>query len=112
MRTLVVAVIAAVAGFIIGTLGYQNTATNTAETQETQTLYETVIRTATETIDLERLRDVSAASPHQDDNNYECTVALQRITGDPLAGIILYVDRWWQGDACAAYEHQVTHGWH
>ena len=109
MRTLTIAVIAAVAGFIIGSLGYQNAAPTVTETQVE---YRTIVRELATTLDLDEMRDVSAVSEHDDELNYECTAAIQRLTDDPWMGIVLYIERYWQGDACAAYEHQVTHGWH
>ena len=63
-------------------------------------------------IDLDKYRDVPAASPHDDELMAECAWALQRLTGEPLMGIILYLEDHWNGDACAAYEHQVLHGWY
>ena len=108
MRTLVTAVIAAVAGFVIGTLA--DTGSDTAA--DSQVEYRTVVREIATHLDLDEMRDVSAISQHDDELNYECTVALERLTGDPYMGIVLYVERYWSGDACAAYEHQVTHGWH
>ena len=109
MRTLIVAVIAAVAGFIIGTLAYT---TETSTATERQVVYRTIVEEVATTLDLEQMRDVSAISEHDDELNYECTAAIQRLTDDPWMGIVLYIERYWEGDACAAYEHQVTHGWH
>jgi hypothetical protein len=37
---------------------------------------------------------------------------LAHITGDPIAGIALYVGKYYAGDACAAYMHQVEHGFY
>jgi len=63
-------------------------------------------------IDLDKYRDVPPTSPHDEELNAECAWALQRLTGEPLMGIILYLEDHWNGDACAAYEHQVLHGWY
>ena len=63
-------------------------------------------------IDLDKYRDVPPTSPHDDELMAECAWALQRLTGEPLMGIILYLEDHWNGDACAAYEHQVLHGWY
>ena len=83
---------------------------------DTSHTVETFVRTEVEqvmtTIDLDRLRDVPAQSPIDEQLNYECTYAIQRLTDEPLMGITLYVERHWNGDACAAYEHQVLHGWY
>jgi len=109
MRTLIVAVIAAVAGFIVGSLGDQNAAPTATETRVE---YRTIVKEVPTTLDLDEMRDVSAISQHDDELNYECTSAIQRLTDDPWMGIVLYIERYWEGDACAAYEHQVTYGWH
>ena len=63
-------------------------------------------------IDLDKYRDVPPTSPHDDELMAECAWALQRLTGEPLMGIILYLEDHWNGNACAAYEHQVLHGWY
>ena len=63
-------------------------------------------------IDLDKYRDVPPTSPHDEELMAECAWALQRLTGEPLMGIILYLEDHWNGDACAAYEHQVLHGWY
>jgi len=77
---------------------------------------ETFVRTEIEevatTLDLDRYRDVPAKADIDEQLNYECTVALQRLTDEPWMGIILYLERHWNGDACQAYEHQVLHGWY
>ena len=44
--------------------------------------------------------------------DYECALAIERLTGDPLAGIALYVGKYYDGDACSAYMHQVQHGFY
>lgn len=81
-----------------------------------QTNYETQVITRTVTeydqLDISAHRDVSAVSEHDDAINAECAYAIQRLTDEPLAGIVLYVERYWHGDACAAYLHQVEHGWY
>ena len=78
----------------------------------TETFTETIVEQVMTTVDLDRLRDVPAQSSVDDDLNYECTIALQRLTDEPLMGIILYLEEHWHGDACAAYEHQVLYGWY
>ena len=86
---------------------WHNTSTHTVET-----FVETQVEQVMTIIDLERLRDVPAKADIDEQLNYECTVALQRLTDEPWMGIILYLERHWNGDACAAYEHQVLHGWY
>ena len=64
------------------------------------------------TVDLDAHRDVSQVSEHDDAINAECAYAIQRRTDEPLAGIILYIERYYDGDACAAFDHYVEHGWY
>ena len=64
------------------------------------------------TIDLDRLRDTSDVSEHDEQLLAECAYAIQRRTDEPLAGIVIYVARRWQGDACAALEHLLRHDWY
>jgi hypothetical protein len=64
------------------------------------------------TIDLDRIRDTSAATDLEPQLLAECAYAIQRHTEEPLAGIIYYADRYWQADTCAAYEHLMVHGWY
>lgn len=78
----------------------------------TETFTETIVEQVITTVNLDRLRDVPAKTNVDEQLDYECTVALQRLTDEPLMGIMLYVDRYWNGDACQAYEHQVLHGWY
>lgn len=81
-----------------------------------QTVYETqvVTRTVTEyeQLDIAKYRDVSKVSEHDDDILAECAYAIARQTDEPIAGIVIYVDRYWEGDTCAAYLHLVDHGWY
>lgn len=63
-------------------------------------------------VDLDAHRDVSAVSEHDDAIMAECAYAIQHRTDEPLAGIVLYVERYWSGDACAAFDHLVDHGWY
>jgi len=78
----------------------------------TETFTETIVEQVMTTVDLDRLRDVPAKTNVDEQLDYECTIALQRLTDEPLMGIILYLEEHWHGDACAAYEHQVLHGWY
>jgi hypothetical protein len=65
------------------------------------------------TLDLNDIRDTSAIDPNLELQLLaECAYAIQAQTDEPLAGIIFYVDRYWTGDTCAAYEHLVRHGWY
>ena len=77
---------------------------------ETQVITRTV--TEYEPLDISAHRDISQVSEHDDAINMECTYAIQRQTGEPLMGIVLYVEKHWQGDACAAYLHRSQHGWY
>jgi len=68
-----------------------------------------------EAIDYEQLLNVLRQPQPSDADkavDYECAQAIARLTGDPLAGIGLYVGKYYDGDACSAYTHQVTHGWY
>jgi len=86
--------------------------------QQPEPIIETVVETQTvieevaTTIDIDRLRQVPASSNIDKQLDLECTYAIQRLTDEPLMGIILYTDEYWNGDACQAYEHQVLHGWY
>jgi hypothetical protein len=89
----------------------------------TTTVYERVTEIETvevevpvqEAIDYEQLLNVlRQLQPSDADKaaDYECAQAIARLTGDPLAGIGLYVGKYYDGDACSAYMHQVRHGWY
>ncbi len=85
----------------------------------TQTIYEPhVIRqTVTETIDLEatlnRLRDVSQAGQDLNDQLLaECLWAIIDRTDEPMMGVVHYIERYWQGDSCAALDHLLHHAWY
>ena len=65
------------------------------------------------TLDLDRIRDTLHIDTDLDKQLLaECAYAIQRHTDEPLQGIILYVERYWSGDTCAAHEHQALHGWY
>jgi len=65
------------------------------------------------TLDLEHLRDTLHIDPNLDAAlAAECAYAIQRHTGEPLKGIVYHVERWWQSDACAAFEHLIAHDWY
>jgi hypothetical protein len=91
----------------------------------TTTVYEVVTEVETvevevevpvqEAIDYEQLLNIlrQPKPTHVDaETDYECAQAIGRLTSDPLAGIALYVGKYYDGDACSAYMHQVTHGWY
>jgi len=103
--------IAAIVGAIIGAFIIATTATPEVIT-EIQYRERLIVEQVATTIDIDRIRDVPAKSPIDDDLDRECAYAIQRQTDEPLMGIILYVDRYWHGDACAAYDHLVEHGWY
>jgi hypothetical protein len=66
-------------------------------------------------LDYEQLLDVLRQPQPSDVDkqaDYECALAIERLTGDPLAGIALYIGKYYDGDACAAYEHLVAHAWY
>jgi hypothetical protein len=66
-------------------------------------------------LDYEQLLDVlrQPQPSHSDaETDRECALALSHITDDPVAGIALYVGKYYAGDACAAYMHQVEHGFY
>ena len=81
---------------------------------ETRHHVQVITRTVTEyeQLDLDAHRDVSAVSEHEDDILAECAYAIQRQTDEPIAGIVLYAQRYWEGDTCAAYLHLVEHDWY
>jgi len=65
------------------------------------------------TIDLDRIRDTNYIDRDLEEQLLmECVYALHGATGDNLAGAILYIEKHWQGDACAALEHYHIHGWY
>jgi hypothetical protein len=108
MRT----VISFAAGFTIALLLAASAAENATVQHDVQLIERTIIDQVITTIDLDRIRDTSAASDVDDMLNSECAHAIQRLTDEPLAGIVIYVERYWHGDSCAAYDHHVKHGWY
>jgi len=78
--------------------------------QRTQVITRTV--TEYEPLDISAHRDISSVSEHDDAINMECAYAIQRQTDEPLMGIVLYIEKYWHGDACAAYLHWTEHGWY
>ena len=101
---------AVLAGSALTLLIVQPWVSNDSHTVET--FVHTQVEEVMTTIDLDRYRDVPAETDIDEQLNYECTIALQRLTDEPLMGIILYLEEHWHGDACAAYEHQVLYGWY
>jgi hypothetical protein len=110
MRTLV--------GFTFGVvatlLGVSTLAPGQTEIQVVHQVDDTVhINQVITTLDLEQLRDIDQIDPDLNEAlAAECAYAIQRQTDEPLKGIVIQVERWWQGDSCAAYEHLVRHGWY
>jgi hypothetical protein len=86
--------------------------TQPATVYQVQVIERTVVEQVMTTIDLDRIRDTSAATDHEPQLLAECAYAIQRHTDEPLAGIIHYAERYWQADTCAAYEHLMVHGWY
>jgi hypothetical protein len=103
-----------IAGFTFGIILTLVTITQLIPQADTQHHVQVITRTVTEyeQLDLNAHRDVSAVSQHDDDILAECAYAIARQTDEPIAGIVIYVDRYWEGDTCAAYLHLVDHGWY
>jgi len=95
---------------VIATLIVVSYAVPAQNNYETQVITRTV--TEYEPLDISAHRDISQVSEHDDAINMECAYAIQRQTDEPLMGIVLYVEKHWSGDACAAYLHKVQHGWY
>jgi malate synthase len=108
MRT----VISFAAGFTIALLLAANATENATTQHNVQVIERTIIDQVRTTIDLDRIRDTRAASDVDDRLNAECAHAIRRHTDEPLAGIVIYVERYWSGDSCAALEHYHLHGWY
>jgi hypothetical protein len=72
-----------------------------------------IIEQVMTTLDLDQLRDTDQIDPDLNEAlAAECAYAIQQQTDEPLMGIVMQVERWWQGDSCAAYEHLARHGWY
>ena len=106
MRLIAAAIAGAIAGYAIAGLDEQVQVEHHVQVIERQ------LEPAVYTVDLDAHRDVSQVSEHDDAIMAECAYAIQRRTDEPLAGIILYIERYYQGDACAAFDHLVEHGWY
>ena len=105
--------------FTFGIIATLLALTHTTPEQTVRTIHTTqlVQQTITQPIDIgqtmERLRDTTQASTHLDDQVLaECIYTLHARTDDPLQGMVHYIERHWQGDACAALEHYLTRGWY
>jgi len=103
--------------FALGVIAALYAATYIAppQTVETVTTIDVDDLRDTKAIHLNRddLRDTKAINPDLDERiAYECTMAIEHDTGEPLAGIVFYVNRYWAQDACAALKHHLTHGWY
>ena len=110
MRTL----LAFTFGVVATLLGVSTLAPGQTQTQVVHQVDDTVhVNQVITTIDLEQLRDTRTINPDLDASlAAECAYAIQRQTDELLKGIVIHVERWWQADACAAYEHLVRHGWY
>jgi hypothetical protein len=103
-------------GVIITLLGISHllpTQTHTQYVPEVQVIERTVIDQVITTIDLDRIRNTEHLDPHLDEQlAYQCALTIQRQTDEPLAGITLYISRYWNDDACTAAEHLMVYGWY
>jgi hypothetical protein len=89
--------------------------TNTVYEKVTEIETVEVEATAKPVRDYEQLLDVlrqPQATNLEADTDRECALALARLSGDPIGGIALYVGKYYDGDACSAYMHQVQHGFY
>jgi hypothetical protein len=108
----------ALLGFTAGTLVALIAATYLAPQQtiiHTDTIVEEriIVEQVMTTLDLDQIRDTNAIDPDLElELLAECAYAIQRQTNEPLQGIIHYLERHWQADSCAAYEHLARHGWY
>jgi len=104
--------------FTFGIIATLLALTHTTPEQTIHTIHTTqLVNQTVEPVDIghtmDRLRDTTQANTDVDDQLLaECIYALQRHTDDPLQGIVHYIERHWQGDACAALEHYHTRGWY
>ena len=80
---------------------------------------ETFVRT--ETIQhpstADQLRDVLIRTDNLNEDlpaalAYECTLALIHHTDADIASSVVYIERRWQGDACAALDHYLEYGYY
>ena len=104
-------------GFAIGVAVTALVLPITTTVYERVTEIETVeVEVAAEPVlDYEQLLEVLRQPQPSDvdaDTDRECALALAHITSDPIAGIALYVSKYYAGDACSAYMHQVQHGFY
>jgi hypothetical protein len=92
---------------------YQKFTEPTVVVQET-VIHETIIiEEIITTLDLDQMRDTLQIDPTLEDELLaQCTYILLEETSDPMAGVIHYLERYWQGDACAALDHYWAHGWY
>jgi hypothetical protein len=80
-----------------------------------QHVVQVIERTIEKELDYDRIRtlliDPTNINPNLEARlATECTYSIAQHTKEPLMGIVLHVDRRWQGDACAALENLLTHG--
>ena len=105
-------VAALIVGIVLGYLLQPEPQTESVTVIQTETIVEQVPAKAIDLLDLLRRLDIKPDPDQDDETNAECAYALQRITDEPLQGIIHYVERRYQGDSCAAHQHQVTYGYY
>jgi hypothetical protein len=101
-----------IVGIIVGYLLQPEPHTETVTVIETETIVEQVPAKAIDVRDLLMRLDIKPDPDQDDEANSQCAYALQRMTDEPLQGIINYVERQYQGDSCAAYQHQAIHGYY
>ena len=101
---------ALIVGITVGYILQPEPKTETVTVIETETIVEIVPAKGIDVLNL--LRRIDIDPPKDDETNAECAYALQRLTAEALELIVPYVERRYQGDSCAAYEHQVTYGYY
>jgi hypothetical protein len=101
-----------IVGIVLGYLLQPEPHTETVTVIQTETIVEQVPAKAIDVLNLLRRLDIKPDPDQDDETNAQCAYALQRMTDEPLQGIINYVERQYQGDSCAAYQHQATYGYY
>lgn len=89
------------------TVTYLITPTDTIH--HVQVIERTRTEHVTTTLDLEDLK--SQIADINDDLYAECINIIERHTGDPRAGIIIHVERHYQGNACQAADEATSGSW-
>jgi hypothetical protein len=81
--------------------------------QETVIEETIIIEEIMTTLDLDQMRDTLDIDPTLEDELLaQCAYILIEETDEPMAGVIYYLEQYWQGDACAALDHYWAHGWY